>query len=227
MLIYLNIIRGCNVGYFIFIIGVVIFLGKYWYDMHSKNILSIEYGYYYETVRNVIYYIAEIMMMFGLFLVFIDNPIYKLNYADSETSYLKQFIDFYTFYQIFIIVIFKLINSQFIAECRSLLDLLEMIKLDVESGNSGDSLIDIESIGEERRPYEINVSYIEIKTHIDHYFERVQEGADSEDEKRKLMIYLEREKTLVNMLINFKENEWQMSLIMRVLALNNKLSSYH
>ena len=214
-------------GCFIFLAGLVIFSSVYWYDVHSKNSLSVEYGYYYETVRNVIYYIAEIMMMFGLFLVFIKNPLYKLNYADSETSYLKQFIDFYTFYQIFIIVIFKLINSQFISECRSLLDLIEIIKLDVECGNPGDSLMDIESIGEGRRPSEINACYTELKLNINFYYQRVQDGADSEDEKRRLLIYLEREKTLVNMLINFKENEWQMSLIMRVLAINNKLSSYH
>lgn len=212
-------------GFFLFFAGVVVLTSMYWYDAHSKNSLFVEYGYYYELARNVIYYIFEIVTLFGLFLMLIKNPFYVLNYASEDNSYFKQFIDFYTFYQILIIVILRLMNSKYVEELKKLLDLVGMERVNVEEGKPGFSLVDIEMFSKVKRPKEIEVIYEEMKRRMENCLKVVEGGGNMETEKNKLLIYLEREQILINMLINNKENEWRMSLIITYLAYKNKLTS--
>lgn len=212
-------------GITLFLIGLCTFITVYYYDFHSTNKLHKRYGYYYEITRNIIYYVIEITVMFSLFLIIIKNPLYILSYAKIEQSYLKQLIDFYTFYQIGIVIIFRLVNSHYIYECKLLLHTIEMIRMDVELESPYNPYIDLNSLSKYNRPLEISIVYAEMNNQINQYRNAIQIETKTDIKEREyLLTYLNREKEMINSLITMKESEWQVSLLIRILSSRLKTS---
>lgn len=112
-------------GFLMFNLGLcVFFMGFLLYDV-SLDIRNQKVAFNFQTGAHLFFYFSEIIGIFGLFYIMVDQPYIPLGY-EAEGG-LKRFIDFFTVYQIFIFAVLKLIDSLKLNSCVSFGSKLDMI----------------------------------------------------------------------------------------------------
>lgn len=187
-----------------------------------------KYDYHLKTRADIFLYIGEIVLMFGsfCFLITIADPFLTYN----EPSYLKKIIDFFTVYQIGVLVIFKLINAREIREYKRQLSIIETIKYHVDVKRSIDDTVEyIQYLLTNHLPPDIELRYNKILEILKSYDEVLvsdeKTGGETKESARyfaTLHAVLSSFSIKINNEIETLSNEWEASIFLRKVRLTLK-----
>lgn len=185
---------------------------------HSDK-LSIGWRFRANFTYELMLYVSEIIIMFFVFLWLVGDFGKYMGY--SEKGWLKQFIDFFTVYQIFIFVVLKLYDSLKKDSYSSLLYNIEVVQpyLDAHKSIPEDIMIgkDIYQrknlfISEEAYQY-----YKDFYTLLDYYENHL--ATDNKEKYEECAHRINLIKAKVNIDKEFTEFHWNVSLFFRVFKL--------
>lgn len=176
--------------------------------------------YNLKVTNDVLGYFCEIAVMFGLFTMLISNQFYTTDYALKETNMLKQFIDFFTIYQIGVVVVLKLITAHYVEECKTLLSTLSIMRSQVEKDESLDAIIPfLEEYEDAHIPLQIRDIYEQLSKRANNYevYRNAKhlDSVDLEGFKNAFIGFLYSYEMLANGFMERKESELEVSLLLR------------
>ena len=169
---------------------------------------------------DILLYVSEICMMFGIFLFATENPVYTTQYRIAEDSLLKIFIDFFLVYQITLLITFKLIDGHFINSCQRLNRSISIARDVVQSQQSAGLYLETyKSLEHEftyHFPIEIMYVFRETINDMELYEKRYQSYSLTDDTLNLYLRNLDNSKLFLDRLVEIRQDEWGVSILKRI-----------
>ncbi|WP_026824318.1 hypothetical protein [Exiguobacterium marinum] len=188
--------------------------------------------YAFKLGSDILLYASELIFFFLLFL-WLTRSEWFLIYSSNEPSLLKTFIDFFTLYQIGILVLLKMLNSRIIQEYYRCLTFLQSIRNMIEADQSVFSALnELKNKQEEVIPLKVKEYYRDVYfVALNHEFLKTAEMFSRNsnplvlnDIKQKIISSnnkaisnLNATEISITSLVTDKQNEWEVSMFIKVI----------
>lgn len=206
---------------------LLVYLDIFVVPIHFKN---LEYAF--KVFLDISLYIAELIFFFLFFLWVTSSDLFS---TYNESSLLKNFIDFFTLYQIGILVLLKMLNFRIIQEYFRCLTVLQSIRnmLEInktvfstlkELKNRQEAVLPLKAKEYYRDIYFVvlNYEYLKMAERFSLNFEFI----DAEYTKNKItelnnnfIVNLNAIEISITSLLTDKQNEWEVSIFLKIIKI--------